>query len=438
MRKLSCLKFVLLAGLLASIQTAYAQVTEELKKLADGNQPADAYSFGIAHPEHFGEPEFDLYFGIAAIDSGHAGEGVLALERYVLQKPGDAGGRAQLARGYFVIGDDARARAEFEELQKQRLTDDVRAIIDRYLSALREREANYRTVSSGYLEAGVGFDNNANSGAGSADVNVPVLGTITLLPGAVKVASWYQSLAAGGQITTPLAPGVTAFASGSIDDKINDATAAHAYDILTAGLRSGATVIKDDDLLRLTVGWSGLALDGTAYLDIPAISGEWTRKLNETQEITAVFQYAHLHYPTQEVRDSNLPTLDFSYRRAYSGRWDPVLVIGATVGEEQNSRAPNLARHIYATRADASITPIPKWVFSAGLSYQENLYEAPEPLIAAERHDHFGALDLLASYQWTEQLSIRAEILISGNHSNLGLYGYDRDVIAIKAHYDIK
>ena len=52
--------------------------------------------------------------------------------------------------------------------------------------------------------------------------------------------------------------------------------------------------------------------------------------------------------------------------------------------------------------------------------------------------DHYGSLDLLASYQCTKQLSIRAEALVSTNRSNLALYAYDRDVLAVKVHYDLK
>ena len=59
------------------------------------------------------------------VDSGHAGEGVLALERYLLQFPGNTAARVELARAYFVLGEYVRAREEFENvLRDQRWCSD--------------------------------------------------------------------------------------------------------------------------------------------------------------------------------------------------------------------------------------------------------------------------------------------------------------------------
>jgi hypothetical protein len=420
------------------LQPARASIVEDLKALVETNQTAAAYSFGVAHPEGLGQPEFDFYFGIAAIDQGHAGEGVLALERYVLLFPANLSARSQLARGYFALGDDARAREEFVYIQKQNPSEDVSAVIDRYLAALDDRRANYATTSSAYVEAGLGYDTNANSGASSADISVPVLGSVTLQPGGLKVGSWYQSLAAGGQISSAIAPGLSVLAGATIDAKENDNQAAAAYSTLSYGGRGGFAYLRGDDLFHVIAGASELDLDGTDYLRVASISGDMTHQIDELQSITGALQYARLRYPTQTIRDSAFSTLDVSYRRALIAPWDPVLSVGATYGDERNSQADNLARHIYGARIDATVTPLTRWVVSAALSYQESNYGGPEPLLLVNRHDHYGSLDLLASYQWTKQLSIRAEALVSTNHSNLALYAYDRDVLAIKLHYDLK
>jgi hypothetical protein len=427
---------VLCAGL--PLRPTQAAIADDLKALVESNQTAAAYSFGLAHSEELGQPEFDFYFGIAAIDQGHAGEGVLALERYVLLFPANLSARAQLARGYFALGDDARARDEFVYIQKRNPSEDVLAVIDRYLAALEERRANYATTSSAYVEAGLGFDNNANSGASSADISVPVLGSVTLQPGGLKVGSWYQSLSAGGQLSTALAPGLSVLAGATIDDKENDNRAAAAYSTLSYGGKGGLAYLRGDNLFHLIGGATGLDLDGTDYLRIAAISGDVTHQIDELQSITGALQYARLRYPTQTVRDSEFSTLDVSYRRAFSAQWDPVLSVGATYGEERNTQADNLARHIYGARIDGSFTPLTRWVVSAGLGFQESNYGGPEPLLLVNRRDHYGSLDLLASYQCTKQLSIRAEALVSTNRSNLALYAYDRDVLAVKVHYDLK
>jgi hypothetical protein len=426
------------AGCAFTAGAALAGPAEDIKALVEQNKAAEAYAYGSSHPEALGTPGFDFYFGIAAIDAGHAGEGVLALERYVLQFPDNAAARAQLARGYFALGDDARARQEFEDLQKLHPPEAVAAVIDRYLTALREREGNYKPTSSAYAEAGLGYDNNTNSGASSANVNVPVFGIVTLLPAGVKAPSWYQEFAAGGQFTKPIAPGLAVFGGANVDVKLNDAPAAHAYNLLTYGANGGATYLKDSNLFRLTGAWSQLELDGTNYVSITSETAEWTRQIGELQTITPAIQYAELRYPTQPVRNSELTNLGLTYRQAFTHEWQPVLSFSGTYGEERNTQADNLARRISAFRVAGGISPLPKWVLSAGLSYQESQYRGADPLLLIVRHDRYGSLDLLASYQWTKQLSVRLEGLVSSNHSNLGMYAYDRDLAAIKLRYEFR
>ena len=120
-------------------------------------------------------PRADLWCGVAAVDVGRAGEGVLALERYVLRFPDDARGRLELARAYFYAGDNARARAEFEargeaSIRRRRPCRPASTAI-----STRSRFARRNTArrSSRYVELGGGYDSNANAGVGSATSACP-------------------------------------------------------------------------------------------------------------------------------------------------------------------------------------------------------------------------------------------------------------------------
>ena len=109
--------FALLAFACVALNAAAAPA-DDIKSLLEQGKPAEAYALGRNTPEALGDPAFDFYFGIAATDSGHAGEGVLALERYMLNFPDNANARLELARAYFTLGEDARAREEFENVRK--------------------------------------------------------------------------------------------------------------------------------------------------------------------------------------------------------------------------------------------------------------------------------------------------------------------------------
>src|SRR6185436_16137744 len=74
---------------------AYAAPADDIKALVDQGKAAEAYAFGKKNPDQLGNPAFDFYFGVAAVDAGHAGEGVLALERYIANFPDNQAARLE-------------------------------------------------------------------------------------------------------------------------------------------------------------------------------------------------------------------------------------------------------------------------------------------------------------------------------------------------------
>ncbi|MBA2675576.1 hypothetical protein [Ramlibacter sp.] len=74
-------------GLLSMAMCALAAPADDIKNLLLQGKDKQAYELGRSAPAQLGEPAFDFYFGIAALNTGAPGEGVLALERYLLQFP---------------------------------------------------------------------------------------------------------------------------------------------------------------------------------------------------------------------------------------------------------------------------------------------------------------------------------------------------------------
>lgn len=97
------------------LSCAQAAPADDIRNLLEAGKHAEAYQMGRQHSSEFGQPVFDFYYGIAALDGGSPGEGVLALERFLLAAPANRSARFHLARGYYILGEDQRARAEFSE-----------------------------------------------------------------------------------------------------------------------------------------------------------------------------------------------------------------------------------------------------------------------------------------------------------------------------------
>ena len=253
------------ACLLALPLTLRAAPADEIKALVEANKPAEAYELGKKHQEAFGEPAFDFYFGIAAVDAGHAGDGVLALERYLLNFPDNVSARLQLARGYFVLGEDARSREEFEAVQKLNPPADVTSTITRFLDAIRLRESRYTTSTGGYVELGVGRDTNINGGVPNASIFLPNLGPIVVAQPGTKISDDFWSLGAGGYVSHPVAPGVALFANGAGETKFNDKGEDRQFDLGTVNVAGGVSILREKNLFRFSASDNIIALDHRTY-----------------------------------------------------------------------------------------------------------------------------------------------------------------------------
>ena len=375
-------------------QALIAAPADDIKALVEKGDAKGAYEFGKKHPGELGNPAFDFYFGVAAIDSGHAGEGVLALERYVVNFPDNFNARLELARGYFVMGDDQRARDEFNEVLKAKPPAAVVANIERFLDALRSRESTYRTTAGLFAEAGFGYDTNANGGVSGSNINLPVFGNVVVGPAGVKTDTKFTWLAVGGQISHPLSPGLAVFGGGQLDWKLNSTAGAEQFDQNNIAINGGVSYFKDKNFYRLTASRAEVSVDYTRFRDVNSLSGEWLHQLDELQTISPFVQLAEFHYTgNNKPRDAEFYAAGIGYRKAFIGNMQPLFTASVNIGKEHNTEGrPDLGREIYGGRIALAITPAPKWAISVGGTYQNSRYEGPDVLLATTRKDDYLSL----------------------------------------------
>ena len=420
---------------------AHAAPADELRSLLEQGRAAQAYQIGKQHPDQLGRPDFDFYFGIAAVDSGHAGEGVLALERYVIQFPDNDRARLELGRAYFVLGELVRAREEFEAVLKRNPPAPVRLNVERFLDAIKSQETRYTTTVTGYVEIGGGYDNNINSGVSDSIVNVPA-GIVTVVPAGVRTGAPFLHLGAGGNLSVPVAPGTALFGGGSLESKMHGGSNEldKAFDQLNYSAYLGGSVIRDRDLYRVTASYSQLDLDWNEFRKVYALGGEWHRQVDELNTGSAFVQLARLEYPTQEVRDADFFGAGLGWRRAIIASIRPVVQGQVFLGREQNRAQPtereDLSRDLVTLRGSVSLTPAPKWSVFTALTYTRSSYKGEDFLLGAKREDDYYGFEAGLSYRWTRDLSLRADYLHSENSSNIGLFEFKRDVITLRARYE--
>lgn len=423
---------------------ALASPAGDVRALLEQGKAAEAYELATKNPDLLGDPEFDFFFGVAAIASGRAGEGVLALERFVVNAPDNVNGRLELGRGYFVLGEDARAREEFARVLAANPPPEVTANVQRFLDAIRAREVTYRPSAGLYAEAGLGYDTNANAGVSGNSITRWSL-PFQVDPVGAKRSDGFYSLGAGFVLSRPLRPGIFATLGGAFDGKYH-----HTFDVLdqqALRIDGGVTWVRAKNLWRAGLGFATLQVESDRYRDTWTLNAEWHRQLDELRSFSLFGQYADFSYGgANSIRDGDLTVVGAGYRQALMAPMQPLVTASAYVGREdvRGALRPDLSRDLVGLRVAVSVTPAPKWALSAGWSYQDSSFDggAPSPLpgLPAEpdRNDNYAAFDIGASYALTRAVTLKGELLVSRNDSNDALADYKRAVVGVKLRYDFK
>jgi hypothetical protein len=419
---------------------SHAAPVDDLRAAVEAGDSAAAYArhcaTSIDAPDR--PPEFDLWCGVAAVDIGRSGEGVLALERYVLQFPDDARARLELARAYFYAGDDVRSREEFEAVARSQPPAEVLAGIERYLAALTDREGRYRGRRLAFVEAGGGYDSNANAGVAQATIGLPVLGPVTVDAFGVQKESAFGWLAAGAEIRHPLSAGLTV--NASVYGGGTFYASASEFNLASYGAAAGASYRADRNEYSLSYAHGEIALDGSRYRWADGIGFEWRRQISELSSFSLAPQYARIGYSGDNaVRDADLTALSAGYRQVWLRRWQPVLNATVFYGDEHNrENRPDLGRSVVGAGADVTVSPSPFWALNAGVAYAQSDYDGPIPLLDVTRRDRNLGVSLGAIYLVNRNLSVRGEYRYAKNTSNLELFEYTRHFALLKVRYEFK
>ena len=418
---------------------SWAQTAAEVRALVDKGQAAQAYELGRRAPQRLGEPEFDLAFGIAAIHAGRPSEGVLALERFLLLQPGHEAARVELARGYFLMGDDARARDEFEAALARDPPAAVARVIREHLAALRERESRRRPTFAAYLEAGGGYDSNPRAGVDNPLITLPVFGEVTVPDAGVRVGDRAWQVAGGLRATMPVVARTLFFVN------------AHAERMRYAEQRD-----FDQDLFAGSAGfmsqWRDITwragasrgyqrLGGVAYRHNHGGFADVSLALGTRDALSAGLQAGKLEYAgANAVRDSDFAALALGWRHAFAHAWNPQLDLAVNGGRERNvsSARQDLSRDMAGARAAFAVAPWTDWSIAAGITYQASSYREPDLVLETTREDRYLAADLAISWAVTPSLAMRIELTEARNDSNLALYEYRRRTAMLRGRYEFR
>jgi hypothetical protein len=400
---------------------------DRARQLLDAGQAGDAYALlAPREADWAGTPSFDYLLGVAALDTGRAGEAVFSLERVLSAQPDFDGARLELARAHFEAGDLAAARAQFSYLATRAPPAEAGRVIDRYVAAIDQRTGQGQQRWSGFLETGAGYDSNANGATG----DVQFLG-LELNAENVETDSAFVMLAGGVDHSAGVMNGLSSASSLRIDYRNNPD--AHFVDQAVA---SAATALYwSAGSWRTSGGINGFYgwLDGSAHESYLGLNAGLTRFFGDSWELGARLQGGPVRYHDQqlEVLDVNryLGALTLTrYAVLTAGGRVSVSLVGGTDDAQNPTPTSDYSNDRIGGRLTGS-WPIGQ---STGLyleaGYLQSDYADSPGFFGTDRQDDQYAAVIAADVdRWPgDGWTLSPHLRYVRNQSNVPLYDYDR------------
>ena len=371
-----------------------------------------------------GDPDYDYALAVAALDSGHYGAAIIALQRVLAVQPANAAARAEFARAYALAGDIDTARSEFATVvDDPSLPDPVRQRFTGFVRQFDREIAGGGSDVSGYVDARAGHDSNINAATDLTQLTIPLfsfLGPGQLGPGARAQDDEFYELSAGVSAVSAVSRQDRVFASvlGSWRDNFDTSAFDTASLTGTAGF---AHSFANRDVLSLSGQAQRFWLDDDGYRDSLGVVAQYTHLLTDGRALTLSAQYNRLDFAGQ-------PLLDADRYAVAVGYVTRDLSATLSAGKEETEQAGGDAySNLFANASVGGEYPLtPQIALQGGVAFDLRRYDAPDALFLVVRRDERVDAQLGLKIALARNLFFNPRATFTRNWSNIALYDYDR------------
>lgn len=420
-----------LAFAFPAIGQAATSLPEQMKLLIEQRRAAEAYNLGLPAIDQIGDPLYDYYFGIAAVDAGHLLLGVLALERFLLADPSNNLARLELGRAYFKLGDYVRARQEFKIVLAVSPPSSVQSTINKFLSAMDNPNKSEKSAFGAFLEVAGGATSNANSGINGSAIDLPGFGTVTLADSGIRQSSGLAFFSAGSFASIPVVKGVRAI--GSVSGYYRAFSNVPAFDMANFNGNIGIGPVSDKFSATISGVYGHTLLNGASYREnFGAMAG--VRKAVGNLAVIALdggFQRLR-HNALNKNRDGSLYTVSVGIDRKINAPGSPTVSAAGYYAQERNStNREDFSRRIIGGRFAVTATIAPKVTVLTATGLARWRYGGPDLLFGTLRRDWYKSAEAAVQFELSKGLSMRLEGQYAHDDSSIPLYRFAQKQVAL-------
>jgi len=430
-----------LLALVPGISCAGDAIVVQADELLRAGRADEAYR--LLEPlesERAGDQEFDYLLGLAAVDSGHAGRGMFALERVLAVNPNHPQARAEIARAHFMLGEHESARQEFNNALDRHPPEAAIATINRYMSAI-DRALGETTRFGAFLELTWGRDSNIN-GAPSAQSFTANIGgmplPVTLTGNAAEKSDTFVNMSGGANFQHPLNKNLTLFGGVMGNNRVNWSSG--MFETSSLDFNLGLRRALGPNTITAVLQDGTFDLDGAAYRRAYGVTAQWQHDLDDRNQVNVYGQATRLKYPSAAMRDADRKLLGVGYGHAFLGDLSPVIFMSAYAGseDERSSGHPDLGHRLHGLKAGGQVTWNPKTVLFASAGYERRDYGGTKPFFTESQQDRQYDVAIGARYLPMARWQIKPQLSYLVNNSNIPITDYDRLMLSITFRHDFE
>ena len=433
---------LLCAMLFAASALAQDATLVRARGLLDAKQAQAA--FDLLDPleeSRSGDPDFDYLLGLAAIDSGKLTRGVFALERVLAVRPDHPQARAEIARAYFLMGENRAAREEFEAVRASNPPANVSATINQFLDALQAREVSRNTTGiEGYIEVGYGRDTNANAATTAGSFAIPAFGgaVFTQSQAGLKTPAWFRTLGAGVSGRYRFNPEWAVLGSASFSERYNETW--DRFDTGSTSADGGVSWRRERHELVGLLQTQESRVDNNTFRRANGGTLQWRYNLSTDSQLTVYGQHSRLVYAGQRQRDALRDVIGGAYAKVFPGGYTPTIYVGGYTGTEKETHTgfSHFGHEVNGVRLGGQITLTPKLIAFANSSFEDRRYRGIDPLFLEKRHDQQTDARLGAAWSVGRNWVLTPSLAYTKNKSNLIINDYSRWILSVTARVEFR
>jgi tetratricopeptide (TPR) repeat protein len=380
------------------------------------------------------DPDYNYALGLAALDSGHVAEAILAFQRVLALQPNNAEARSELARAYALTGDVDTAKAQFDTvLQDPSLPDPVRQRFSQMVKGYSKQITGKGKDVSGFADVSGGYDSNINTATGLTSVTIPlfaVFGPGALSGTARETHDGFADAQAGvsGVFGVNRTDRVFGSVLGSYHGNFKNQPFNQASATGTFGYAHG---FANHDSLSFSGQVQQFWLGDKSYRQAYGAIGQYTHVLQGGRALSFSAQYFHFHYDNQPLLNANRYALGLSYAARK-------FVLSGSAGREKTvqTAGDNQSNWFGDASISAELPVAERLAVIAGAGLDIRRYEAADPLFLVTRHDERLDASLGLKFAITKGLSLRPRVSYTRNFSNIAIYDFQRWTTSVGARLE--